>query len=191
MKRVAIISGTLTVVAFTALFLFTGYRLDWLFVRWADTQKVPFKVMSALEVASRWSPLKSGSASLLCAEDGVHLMVKGRLPLDSYNRAHTTASADYTSFSEVTFDWMLRPDPTFRSFRIQSAGVALGSIDTIVSARLRKEDRASLLNWFDRGAPQSMSVWVAEERIDKLEATASAAVVRDFLRQCPANRDGS
>lgn len=175
----------LTVMALTALFIITGYRLDWLFVRWTDTQKVPFKVISALEIASRWSPLKSGSTSLICGEDGVHLMVKGRLPLDSYIRAHTTASADYTSSSEVTFDRILHPGPALRSFRIRSARVDLGSIDTIVSAPLRKEDRILLLNWFERGSPQSMSLWVVDERIEKLGATVGAAAVRDFLSRYP------
>lgn len=191
MKRAAVISGTLTVVAFTALFLFTECRLDWLFVRWTDTQKVPFKVVSTLEIAARWSPLKSGSTSLLCGADGVHLMVKGRLPLDNDIRANTTTSADYISPSTVAFDWAFRPGPALRSFRIQSARVDLGSIDTIVSARLRKEDRALLLNWFERGAPHSMSVSVVDERIDKLGATASAAAVRDFLNRCPTSRNGS
>lgn len=191
MKRTAIISGALTVVAFTALFLATGYRLDWLFVRWTDTQKVPFKVISVLEIASRWWPIKSGSTSLLCGEDGVHLMVKGRLPLGSYIRANTTTSVDYISSSAVGFDWTLRPEPTFRSFRIQSARVDLGSIDTIVSARLRHEDRALLLNWFERGAPQAISFTVVDESIDKLRATVNAAAVRDFLSQCRGSRDGN
>jgi len=175
-----------------ALILFvTGFRPSWLFVDWAGTDHLPFKVSSKIEIASQWYPLKRASMSLLCAPDGLRLMTKARLPYTADERADINARPrpySYSSHAQVTFDWERSQGRlvTIHSFTAKASIVDFGEVDTIVTAPLLKKDKDAIASWFRRGAPQDASIGVSDFGVDNLRARAGASDVLRFVEQCNA-----
>ena len=187
MVYAALFGGLLVI----SLWLGSGYRIDWLFRDWTNTEAVPFNVRGKVEIAARGRLLKSSSASLLCAPDGVHLMLQSRLPLPSFAREDMRPSTSYTSSTQITLDWVRVPRGTMiHSIETKSAMVAFDSVDTVVTAPLTNRDVDTLTDWFRRGAPQHMTFGVSDTGTRGLNGVVDAKTISAFVEHCDPTRSG-
>lgn len=179
----AILSGLLALA-----WLISSLDLGLLRVRWNDVQHVPFRVKSQLEIAASGIPWKRRSLSLLCADDGTHLMAKGRSTLPTWEREEYRDAIAKTRLTEIIFDISKFEDGIqIRSFQTQSAIVDFDTVDTVVSAPLNRPSRAALLDWYRRGAPQKLSFMRDNADLPGLEAVADQKAVANFFRSCAAS----
>jgi hypothetical protein len=165
----------------------TGYRPNWLFVRWADGGNAPFAVSNQLEIAARGYPLKRSSASLLCGSDGVHLMLKTRFDIPAFMRRQLErVERSYSPTRiEVMFDQVPGQQMHFRSFWTSSTVISYGPIDTMVTSTLSKADEVVLVDWFRRGAPHVMSVFLADTHFEYgLTPLVEPEAVSGFVGAC-------
>jgi hypothetical protein len=174
-----------------ALILFaTGYRPSWIFVDWNGTYALPFTVTKKMEIASRWYPLKRSSISLICSSDGLRLMTKAQLPAPADARANMNARPRpyaYPLNAQVTFDWVRFKDGVqIHSFKTKASIVDFGEVDTIVTAPLSRRNAEIMVNWFERGAPQNVSIGFSDSGVNNLEARVEASDVLGFVEHCGA-----
>jgi hypothetical protein len=175
-------------VLVAAVLLATGYNPLRLFTNWTSVDAVPFKVERQIEIASKWRPLKRGSASLLCGADGVHLLVKARLPLHADERpdARVKGRGSYPGFTAVSLGRARMAATT--TFKIPSGIVEYGTVDTILTARLPRDAQRMLIAWLERGGSEAMSVGVADMAVQGLRPIADPGAAAAFLRACDAGR---
>lgn len=131
----------------------------------------------------RIRPIADIRAMVTLPPYGVHLMLKSRFPMRAREDARPYKT--YSSHTGIVLDFVKVPRGVrVNSFETKSAVVALGSVDTAVTAALTDADTEVLIDWFRRGHPGAMGFFVADSGAMHLEGRVEQQAVSSFVRRC-------
>lgn len=165
-------------------FVVTSYDPRWLGFDWASKKYVPVKVLNDLEIGEAGGPLKRGSLRVLCSPEGVHIKMQSRIPAYWEDRLQEGSPEFRDQRTQVLFDHTVSESGVkFRRFETVSSFARWTPFDILVTRPLTATQRSALVDWFERGSPQSVSVHLLETA-SKFNGRGSASDVSDFISRC-------
>lgn len=146
-------------------------------VRWSSPPKLPFTSIEDLQLASSWRLIKHSAFKLACAPSGkLHLVVQARVP----------GPREYVRVGRIDIGVFV--DDDLDELDVTANLVAVGQVDTVVTAALTGQQLQRLSDLFGDAEPRKVAIALGSESMVFMSGDADGTEVRRLASGCERRR---